>query len=102
MIYLSAANLVTSLYTAFVIFCVLGFMGHKNFHKCVEDDMRILMKLYPGHFASLDELKSNVTTEEYIYYMNHNFHLSEFPKMAEHTQHCDYQKIIAQVSEHFH
>lgn len=59
--------------------------------------MRILMEVYPGHFGSLEELKSNVTVDEYVYYMKHNFHMSEFPKMAEHTQKCDYQKIIGQV-----
>ncbi|KAI6240184.1 Transporter [Aphelenchoides fujianensis] len=96
---LSGANLVTSLYTALVIFCVLGYMGNMNFKKCVEDDMRILMDLYPGHFASLEELKANVTFDEYVYYMKHDFHLSAFPKMAEHTQHCNYQKIIGQAAE---
>lgn len=35
-IILSIANIVTSLYTAFVIFCVLGFMGHNNYVKCIE------------------------------------------------------------------
>jgi hypothetical protein len=56
------------------------------------------MKIYPDHFGSLEELKGNITTDEYIYFMKHNFHMSEFPKMAEHTKNCDYQKIIGQVS----
>lgn len=35
-ILLSAINLLTSLYTAFVIFCVLGYMGHKNYMSCID------------------------------------------------------------------
>ncbi|KAI6215220.1 Transporter [Aphelenchoides besseyi] len=96
---LSVANLITSLYTALVIFCVLGYMGNKNFKKCIEDDMRILMDLYPGQFSSLEELKANVTFDEYLFFMEHNFHMSAFPLMAEHTQNCNYQTIIGQAAE---
>jgi Sodium:neurotransmitter symporter family len=33
---LSAVNLFTSLYTAVVIFCVLGYMGHRNYIQCID------------------------------------------------------------------
>lgn len=32
---LSVTNLVTSLYSAFIVFCILGYKGHLNFDKCV-------------------------------------------------------------------
>ncbi|CAD5217579.1 unnamed protein product [Bursaphelenchus okinawaensis] len=96
---LSAANLVTSLYTALVIFCVLGYMGHTNYHKCIEKDMLTLMQTYPGRFSSLEELKGNITLDEYIYHMEHHFHLSEFSKMANLTQACNYKQIISQAAE---
>ncbi len=34
---LSFANLFTSLYTAFVIFCILGYKGYKSYEKCLHE-----------------------------------------------------------------
>lgn len=57
-IVLSIANIVTSLYTALVVFCVLGFMGHNNYIACIEryilhleDDLSFntLFRLYNLH-----------------------------------------------------
>lgn len=59
--------------------------------------MRILMSIYPNSFGSLEEFKANVSMNEYVYFMEHGFHMSAFPLMANHTQNCNYQKIIAQV-----
>lgn len=41
---LSIANLATSLYTALVIFCVLGYMGHKNYMQCIDKCVLFLLK----------------------------------------------------------
>ncbi|KAI1725571.1 sodium:neurotransmitter symporter family domain-containing protein [Ditylenchus destructor] len=98
-IWLSVANLITSLYTAVLIFSVLGFMGHKNYMNCIDTDMSKILELYPGKFSNLEEIKGNITLDEYVYFTEHNFHMSEFPKMAEHTQHCSYHKIIEQAAE---
>ncbi len=32
---LSVANLITSFYTAIVVFAILGYKGHMNYEKCV-------------------------------------------------------------------
>ncbi|KIH62112.1 hypothetical protein ANCDUO_07607 [Ancylostoma duodenale] len=34
--WLALCNVVTSLYTAVVIFCVLGYMGHNTMNTCIE------------------------------------------------------------------
>ena len=64
--------------------------------------MSRILDLYPGKFNSLEEIKGNVSLDEWTYFMEHNFHLSEFPLMANVTQHCDYKIIIAQVSCSLH
>ena len=33
---LSVANIVTSMYTAFVIFAILGYKGHLGYDKCMQ------------------------------------------------------------------
>uniref|UniRef100_A0A915C8Z9 Transporter n=1 Tax=Parascaris univalens TaxID=6257 RepID=A0A915C8Z9_PARUN len=96
---LSLCNLLTSLYTAVVIFCVLGYMGGQNFHSCLDRDMAMILDLYPGRFANLDEIKGNISVEEYMQWMKNSFHMTQFSRLANHTQHCDYHKIIAQAAE---
>lgn len=59
--------------------------------------MTKILSLYPDKFHTLSEVRGNITMEEYVYWSKHNFHLSEFPLMAEHTLHCDYEKILEQV-----
>lgn len=73
--------------------------GKSKLNLTAFSDMKKLLELYPGHYASLEEMKGNVSTENYVYWMNNDFQMSEFPLMAEHTQHCDYQKIIGQAAE---
>ncbi|TMS36290.1 hypothetical protein L596_003487 [Steinernema carpocapsae] len=96
---LSIANLITSLYTAVVIFCVLGFMGHKNYHACLDKDMAQILDLYPGKFADFSELKDNVTYDEYLEMRKMKFHHTEFALMELHSKECDYSKIIEEAAE---
>uniref|UniRef100_A0AC34REQ3 Transporter n=1 Tax=Panagrolaimus sp. JU765 TaxID=591449 RepID=A0AC34REQ3_9BILA len=96
---LSLVNLLTSLYTALVVFCVIGFMGHHTYMKCIDNDFTMLMTLYPDKFSSLEELKTNITMEEYLFWMQHNFHLSEFPLMANKSAYCNYEKILGSSAQ---
>lgn len=57
----------------------------------------MILDLYPGRFVNLNEIKGNISVEEYIQWMKNSFHMTEFSRLANHTQHCDYHKIIAQV-----
>ena len=64
---LALANVATSLYTAVVIFCVLGYMGRNNMTVCIEKDMQIMADLFPEVFHnSVDEVKSMFTRDQYI------------------------------------
>lgn len=94
---LSIANLITSLYTALVVFCVIGFMGHHTYMRCLDDDFTKLMELYPEKFNSLEHLKQNIDLDEYKDWMKHNFHLTEFSLMANESSYCDYEKILVSV-----
>jgi hypothetical protein len=98
-IFLSIANLITSLYTAFVIFCVLGYMGHKNYIQCYHDDLTQLLNLYPDQFANLNEVQGNISVEEYAHFAETNFHLSKFSLMMNVSKQCNYKRIIAQAAE---
>uniref|UniRef100_A0A914RU34 Uncharacterized protein n=1 Tax=Parascaris equorum TaxID=6256 RepID=A0A914RU34_PAREQ len=62
-------------------------------------DMAMILDLYPGRFANLDEIKGNISVEEYMQWMKNSFHMTQFSRLANHTQHCDYHKIIAQAAE---
>lgn len=59
--------------------------------------MQKVLNLYPEKFNTLAEVKGNISVDEYVYWVKHNFHLSEFPLMAEHSLRCNYEKIIEQV-----
>ncbi|VDK43714.1 unnamed protein product [Anisakis simplex] len=96
---LSFCNLLTSLYTALVVFCVLGYMGNTNYHTCLDRDMEMILEFYPGRFANLGEIKGNITDDEWIQWMQNNFHMTEFSRLANHTQHCDFHEIISQAAE---
>ncbi|CEF60036.1 Sodium:neurotransmitter symporter family-containing protein [Strongyloides ratti] len=82
-----------------VIFCVIGYMGHKNYMNCIDNDMKMLMSQYPKAFTTLDEMKKQITIEEYENWMAGNFHYSQFPLMGNLTKHCNYKKIINQAAE---
>lgn len=73
-------------------------MGHHTYMKCIDSDFTTLMTLYPDKFHSLEEVKANITLEEYLFWMKHNFHLSEFPLMANKSSYCNYEKILGSVS----
>uniref|UniRef100_A0A914E889 Transporter n=1 Tax=Acrobeloides nanus TaxID=290746 RepID=A0A914E889_9BILA len=96
---LSAANLATSLYTAFCVFCVLGFMGHKGYTSCIQNEMDALMQLYPGKFASLQELQNTISLDDYKLMMDNKFVDSGFENMANVSKYCDYATIISQAAE---
>uniref|UniRef100_A0A0N5A748 Transporter n=1 Tax=Parastrongyloides trichosuri TaxID=131310 RepID=A0A0N5A748_PARTI len=96
---LSAINLATSLYTAVVIFCVIGYMGHKNYMSCIDNDMKKLMSLYPTTFESFESMKEQISLVEYESWMGSNFHFSQFPLMANFTKHCNFKKIITEAAE---
>uniref|UniRef100_A0A0K0FHA0 Transporter n=1 Tax=Strongyloides venezuelensis TaxID=75913 RepID=A0A0K0FHA0_STRVS len=96
---LSAINLGTSLYTAVVIFCVIGYMGHKNYMNCIDNDMKMLMSLYPNTFESFEVMKKQISLREYENWMSGSFHFSQFPLMANSTKHCNYKKIISEAAE---
>lgn len=96
-VYLSIANLLTSLYTAIVVFCVIGFMGHQTYMDCLNNDYQTLMTSYPHKYGSLEELKTNIKLDEYIFWMEHQFHHSEFPLLANASRYCNYKDIIASV-----
>ncbi|KAL3112743.1 hypothetical protein niasHT_019717 [Heterodera trifolii] len=98
---MSVANLLTSLYTAFVIFCVLGYMGTKNFERCMEKDMALILKVHPTLFRDLDDLRANVSIEEFASYMRYDFRESKFPDIIHHPsyQKCELGQIIAQAAE---
>ncbi|KAK0396663.1 hypothetical protein QR680_001804 [Steinernema hermaphroditum] len=98
-ILLSIANLVTSLYTAVVIFCVLGFMGHKNYHNCLDADMAQILDLYPGEFENLAALKANLSYDDFRAMRSTGFRHSLWPKMANVSKECDYSKIIGEAAE---
>uniref|UniRef100_A0AC35U747 Transporter n=1 Tax=Rhabditophanes sp. KR3021 TaxID=114890 RepID=A0AC35U747_9BILA len=98
-IILSFTNLATSLYTGLVIFCILGYMGHKNYIKCIDKDMEMLMSFYPNTYANLEDMKAQIPIEEYVHMMDHNFALSKFELMANVTKHCNFEKIIAEAAE---
>ncbi|VDN60682.1 unnamed protein product [Dracunculus medinensis] len=96
---LSFCNLITSLYTAVLIFCVLGYMGEKNYHSCLDKDMAIILELYPRRFDNLAELKQNISVERYIEWMHDSFQQSEFPLLANVSKYCNYEKIVAEAAE---
>uniref|UniRef100_A0A914DDH5 Uncharacterized protein n=1 Tax=Acrobeloides nanus TaxID=290746 RepID=A0A914DDH5_9BILA len=96
---LSAANLATSLYTAFCVFCVLGFMGHKGYTSCIQSEMVTLMEIYSGKFASLQELQNTISLDDYKLMMDNKFVGSGFENMANVSKYCDYATIISQAAE---
>jgi solute carrier family 6 amino acid/orphan transporter-like 15/16/17/18/20 len=98
-VYLSIANLLTSLYTAIVVFCVIGFMGHQTYMDCLDNDYKTLMTLYPHKYGSLEELKTSIKLDEYIFWMEHQFHHSEFPLLANASRYCNYKDIIASSAQ---
>lgn len=76
---LALANVATSLYTAVVIFCVLGYMGRNNMTACVEKDMQIMADLFPDVFHnSVAEVKEMFSRDEYID-VGFSFYLSKSP-----------------------
>uniref|UniRef100_A0A914IAH5 Transporter n=1 Tax=Globodera rostochiensis TaxID=31243 RepID=A0A914IAH5_GLORO len=98
---MSVANLLTSLYTAFVIFCVLGYMGRKNFDRCIEKDMSLILKVQPGLFRNMEEVRGNISVDEFTDYMRYDFRETKFSEIVHHPsyQKCELGHIIAQAAE---
>uniref|UniRef100_A0A7E4UQ34 Transporter n=1 Tax=Panagrellus redivivus TaxID=6233 RepID=A0A7E4UQ34_PANRE len=96
---LSCINLATSFYTAIVVFCVIGFMAFQTYNECLTNDFQTLMSLYPDKFASIEALQNDISVSDYVYMMEHKFHLSEFPLMANHSAYCNYKDIIASSAQ---
>ncbi|KAL6723128.1 hypothetical protein Aduo_018163 [Ancylostoma duodenale] len=96
--WLALCNVVTSLYTAVVIFCVLGYMGHNTMNTCIEKDMVMMQSIFPDKFPTVDDVRKMFSREQYIELMAHKFN-GEFSKMAEHSQMCNYATIISEAAE---
>ncbi|RCN53611.1 sodium-dependent neutral amino acid transporter B(0) family protein [Ancylostoma caninum] len=96
--WLALCNVVTSLYTAVVIFCVLGYMGHNTMNTCIEKDMVMMQSIFPDKFPTVDDVRKMFSREQYIELMAHKFS-GEFSKMAEHSQMCNYATIISEAAE---
>ncbi|VDL69266.1 unnamed protein product [Nippostrongylus brasiliensis] len=64
--WLALCNVITSLYTAVVVFCVLGYMGHNTMNTCIERDMAIMQSVFPEKFATVDDVRKMFTREQYI------------------------------------
>ncbi|VDM75034.1 unnamed protein product [Strongylus vulgaris] len=96
--WLALCNVVTSLYTAVVIFCVLGYMGHNTMNTCIEKDMVMMQSIFPDKFPTVEDVRRMFTQEQYIELMEHKF-VGEFSKMADHSQMCNYATIIAEAAE---
>ncbi|VDK46789.1 unnamed protein product [Gongylonema pulchrum] len=98
-VWLSVCNLITSLYTAVVIFCVLGYMAGQNYNTCIERDMANILAIYPGRFGSFEEIRGNISIDEYASWMYRDFQNTEYPLLANVTSHCNYKQIISQAAE---
>lgn len=98
---MSLANLLTSLYTAFVIFCVLGYMGRKNFDRCIQKDMSLILKVAPGLYGNMDEITGNISVEEFTSYMHFDFKDSKFSDIINQPDYrkCELGDIIAEAAE---
>ncbi|KAJ1357993.1 hypothetical protein KIN20_016289 [Parelaphostrongylus tenuis] len=96
--WLALCNVVTSLYTAVVIFCVLGYMAHNTMHTCIEKDMMIMQSLYPDRFATVDDVRRAFTVDQYISLIDNKF-TGNYTKMAAHSQMCNYATIISEAAE---
>ncbi|EYB90474.1 hypothetical protein Y032_0219g2452 [Ancylostoma ceylanicum] len=96
--WLALCNVVTSLYTAVVIFCVLGYMGHNTMNTCIEKDMVMMQSIFPDKFPTVDDVRKMFSREQYIELMAHKFS-GEFSKMAEHSEMCNYATIISEAAE---
>ncbi|CAJ0608789.1 unnamed protein product [Cylicocyclus nassatus] len=96
--WLALCNVVTSLYTAVVIFCVLGYMGHNTMNNCIEKDMVVMQTIFPNKFPSVEDVRRTFTREQYIELMDHKF-AGEFNAMAERSQMCNYATIISEAAE---
>uniref|UniRef100_A0A915Q1W2 Transporter n=1 Tax=Setaria digitata TaxID=48799 RepID=A0A915Q1W2_9BILA len=98
-LWLSLCNLITSLYMAIVIFCVLGYMGVQNYNSCIKRDMANILDVYPNKFRNFDEIQSNITTKEYAKWMYRNFQDTEYLLLANVSSYCNYKQIISQAAE---
>ncbi|VBB27257.1 unnamed protein product [Acanthocheilonema viteae] len=98
-LWLSLCNLITSLYMAVVIFCVLGYMGVQNYNSCIKRDIANILVIYPNKFRNFDEIQGNISTEQYTMWMYRDFKNTEFPLLANVTGHCNYKEIISQAAE---
>ncbi|PIO70401.1 sodium-dependent neutral amino acid transporter B(0) family protein [Teladorsagia circumcincta] len=96
--WLALCNVLTSLYTALVVFCVLGYMGHNTMNTCIEKDMEIMTLVFPENFSSVDDVRKMFTQDQYIELMQNKF-TGEFTKMAAHSQMCNYATIISEAAE---
>ncbi|VIO85870.1 Sodium:neurotransmitter symporter family protein [Brugia malayi] len=98
-LWLSLCNLITSLYMAIVIFCVLGYMGVQNYNNCIKRDMANILAIYPNKFRNFDEIQKNISVEQYAIWMYRDFHDTEYSLLANVTGHCNYKQIISQAAE---
>ncbi|CAJ0575085.1 unnamed protein product, partial [Mesorhabditis spiculigera] len=96
--WLALCNILTSLYTAVVIFCVLGYMAHSNMRNCVEKDMTIMAATYRDVFASAADVERHFGYEGYIELMENEFK-GNYSDMAMNSQFCNYHKIITEAAE---
>lgn len=62
-------------------------------------ELTTLMQTYPGHFATLEELRNNISIETYKEMMKVEFVGTPFEAMANVSRYCDYATIISQAAE---
>jgi len=74
-------------------------MGHHSYTKCIDNDFRTLVSLYPEKFSNFEDAKANIEIGEYLFWMKHNFHLSAFPLMANESAYCNYEEILASSAQ---
>ncbi|PAV87047.1 hypothetical protein WR25_12702 [Diploscapter pachys] len=95
---LALANVATSLYTAFTIFCVLGFMAHRTMSECIEKDMHIMADVYNDQFKSFDDVKAALSYDQYKELITDKFS-TNYKKMVFYSKMCDYDQILAEQAE---
>lgn len=101
---LSIANIVTSMYTAFVIFAILGYKGHLNYDKCMQHNVDAVVAAVHGYAdkANLSGAPLETFKEELLFFSDHNWtnvkgELADWGR--EHYQVCDFNKIIKDAAE---
>jgi solute carrier family 6 amino acid/orphan transporter-like 15/16/17/18/20 len=101
---LSIANIVTSMYTAIVIFAILGYKGHINYNKCLDKNFNEMTSQYPDILETNRSEQALLDFKERLnYYAQSNF--TDFSQQWKglHTgdsiQYCDFTRIIKDAAE---